>query len=698
MHRCYSSTSVLVSLFYTLFAETAFLPATLSFGNETHLTLPLINVSGTSSTAGVAPVPVSTRTLVLDFLKSGEAIPEDEVRETLADADQAISDLVREYPTHRITNDRFEYLRPNGEMLISIQTNMGEEITWMDVRHIIQGLYRYMTAGSQVEKTHYQELEFEIAVSGQEKPNIGLGLVWYLHTPEGEVQKRVTPPHPIALINEGTLQVSNETTQRPPNTTLISPGAQDVQETTIYPIPKTSLCLSFHYFGPPIPDQSVKATLQGALAKVRPFLNGPSEADPIENDAFRWILPLSREAGIPVAVTVFTYHGHVITWRQLFDVLFGLYAFTTTFGTDLHETHYQILGFRIVDNTSKRLGVGTISYFTYRTSQLAKRVEPVGNGGFLRPQSVPNVSLPDMSALSSIVYPVADTDVTLTITFLGDTRIPSLEVNRALSGAEEEIAHAVAPHSPDVGIPGTFKYISDSGRLSVNILVYGGNFITWKELDRILKGLQGFCQGDREHDRTLVFEIDIRTAFRGRVGFGTLLYVQSDPIQVEKRALATQYTVSRSPNRTSILQPSLAALAVPIPYPIPGTQIGLTFNVFGPPIPSVYVNAALTSALRNIQSHVFHHPDTPIPNGRWTRGVVMSRIWIEVVAHDGSEISWLELHIVLTAVLRFMTETGDDRCGNLGFLINRSGEGVATGRGSVVYFPDDGSSVDVTQN
>ena len=696
MRTCYSSTSVLLSIFYALFAETAFLPTTLSLDNATRLSLPVVNVSGTASTAVVAPIPVSFRRIVLAFLERGRPIPEDEVKDTLVEADRAIADLVREHPTQRITNDRFEFRRPNGNMLISIKTNIGEQITWIELSRVIQGLFRYMTPQMESMETHYQELEFEIEASDQEKPNIGLGLVWYFNAPEGDVQKRATLPSPISLLSEGAIQSSNETTQRLPNATFISPGAQDVQENTVYPIPKTSLRLSFYYFGPPIPAQSVKATLQGALAKVRPFLNGPSEADPIENDAFRWILPLSREAGIPVAVTVYTYHGHVITWRQLFDVLFGLYAFTTTFGTDLQEPHYQILGFRILDDSLRRLGVGTISYFRYGTNQLSKRDETIGNVVLLRPQSVFNASLPIESVSGSIVYPVAGTDVTLTFTFLGDTQIPPVEVNSALIGVQQEIAHMVGQH-PDARIPGAFKYTSHSHYVLINILAYAEKFMTWKELDDIVRGLLRFCQNDREHDRVLVFEIDIETTLRGRVGFGTMLYVQSDPIHVEKRELSTQSTIPRSSIRNTTSQPSLAASATPMPYPIPGTQIILTFDIFGEPIPSIYVNAALTSALRNVHPHAIHHPDSPIPNGRWSRGLAVTRIWIEIAAFDDSEISWQELEIVLTAVLRFMTELGEPHCRSLGFVINRRGEELAAGHGGVVYFPDDGSPVDIEQ-
>ena len=695
MHTSCSSTSVLLALLYALLTQTAFLPATNFLDYKTLLGSPVVNVPGTPLVADVPTTPVSSRNIVLAFLAKGPPIPEDEVKDTLIDADQAIADLARDHSTQRISNDRFEYRRPNGNMLISIRTNMGEEITWKELDRILQGLHRYMTGGIGTEETHYEVLEFEIEASGQEKPNIGLGLVWYFNPTKSDISKRAKLPLPISSMNKGTLQTLNltfqqhynQTMRRLPGINLMLPEAQDVQEATIFPIPRTSLSLSVQYFGPPIPSQSVKATLQGAMAKVRPILNGPLENDPIEDDAFRWILPLSREAGIPVAVTVFTYHGHVITWHQLFDVLYGLYAFTTTFGTDLQETHYQILGFRIEDHNSRRLGVGTISFFRSQTSQLAKRVETTDDGNSLEGPRAPTISLIDLMASNSIVYPVANTDVTLTFTFLGETPIPPLEVTSALNGALQSISYEVA-NEPDDAIPDRFRDISDGGRVATNILVYARQFITWKEIDQILKGILQFCEDDEEHDRVLVFEIDIDSAPRGRVGFGTLLYIRSDPIDVEKRALATKDTILRLPNSTIIAGPSLTSLAVPIPYPIPGTPITLTLSTFGPPIPSIYVNAAFTSALRKIETQVVHHPNDPIPNGRWGRRGAVDRIAIFFATYAGNKISWQELSSVLAAVLRFMTEAGEHRCRDLGFYIDHEGD-VATGYGSVVYFGDD---------
>ena len=525
-----SSTSVLFLLLYAYFAQAAILPATLSLRNGTILGLPVVSVPGTSSTAGVPwiPVSLSTRQMILAFIERGRSIPEKEVKETLIDADQAIAELSRNYPTQRITNDRFEYRRLNGNMLIAIQTCPGEMITWKELARILQGLYQYMTAAGgaqEITETHYQTLEFEVEARGQEKPNIAYGLVWYFDPTRNEVQKRVTLPLP----NLTSPRPSNETAIRLPSTTLVLPGTQD--EPTIFSIPQTSLTLSIYYFGPSIPARSVEATLQGAMAFVRPYLNGQTEKNPIENDAFRWILPLSRKAGIPVAVTVLSYQRHLISWRQLFDVLFGLFAFATTFGTDLPKSHYQVLGFRILDqNTLKQLGVGTISYYRSETGQLAKRVETLDHGTFLRRPNASNT--PSLDLVSSpIAYKIADTDITLTFTYLGDTPIPSLEINAALTSARARISPSVT-RTPNLDISEKFRAVSTDSRLSTNLLVYADKAITYKEVDQVLMGLARFCQEDQAHDRVLVFEIDVVGEGRGRVGFGTLLYVPPDQADV----------------------------------------------------------------------------------------------------------------------------------------------------------------------
>ena len=690
MHARCSSTSVILSLFYSLFAQTAFLSSTVSFGNETLVGLPSISVSDTAPSIGVAPITVTSRNIVLAFIAKGQPIPEDEVKSTLIEADQAIADLVRNHPTQRIQNDVFEYRRLNGNMLICIRVNLGEEITWMELNRVLQGLYRYMTAGVGTVETHYQALEFEIEASGQEKPDIGYGLVWYFKPTESEVQKSVTLPLPISSINERTFrplnltfpQPSPETLRRLLNTSLSLPGSSNVQEHTIFPIPRTSLSLSFYFFGPSIPPQSVEATLQRAIAKIRPYLNTRSEMYPIENDAFQYVLP----ASIPVAVTVFVYHHQTITWRQLFDILFGLYAFTTTFGTILEETHYQVLGFRILDLYSNKLGVGTISYPGSSSDQLAKRVETIDKRILLQRPSAPNTILEPVTVSNSIVYPVATTEIVLNFTFLGDTPIPLPKIEDALEGARQKISEKVEKY-PDKPILDRWTDTSISGRVSMNIITYLGKIITWKELDGILNGLLHFCESDHDYDRVLVFEIDIKAASWGRVGFGTLLYAQPTPKRVENRALVANDTNLQLPTQSNNLQPSLTALAMTVPYPIPGTPITLTFKNFGNPIPSVYVNAAFTSALRRIQTHVVHHPNTPIPNDRWEFRGAVSNVWITTVGYNGNKITWQVLGLVVAAVMRFMTEAGEHRCRDLGFFIDKEGE-VETGYGSVAYFPD----------
>ena len=359
---------------------------------------------------------------------------------------------------------------------------------------------------------------------GQKKPQIGLGVVWYFGPKGNQIQKRATLPFPYFTIEPS----SNETTPRLPNTTLMLPWVEDLRRAINFTIPKTSLNLSFDYLGPSIPAQSVKATLQGAMANVRPFLRPETENHRIKDDCFRWILPLGREASVPVAVAVFTYHGCLISWRQLFDVLYGLFAFTTTFGTDLQETHYEVLAFKIVDKiTSKRLGVGNISFFTSETGQLVKRVEAIGHGVSPQPQSVPRASSLNLVPPNSIPYPIAHTDITLTFTFLGITPIPAAEIDTALDAAREKIDPQVT-RTPHAKIPDRYRDVSITTRISTNVILYQHKYITYGELDDILDGLHRFCSDDPAHDRMLVFEIAIANDVGGRGAFRTFLYLPPD--------------------------------------------------------------------------------------------------------------------------------------------------------------------------
>lgn len=83
---------------------------------------------------------------------------------------------------------------------------------------------------------------------------------------------------------------------------------------------------------------------------------------------------------------------------------------------------------------------------------------------------------------------------------------------------------------------------------------------------------------------------------------------------------------------------------------------------------------------------MIHHPNSPIPDNRWERRGAVTKVWITVIAYNGNKISWQELSSVLAAVLRFMTEAGEHRCRDVGFVIDQVGE-LQTGYGSVAYFP-----------
>lgn len=295
-------------------------------------------------------VPWSFRNVVFNFTFLGDRIPKTEIENILTSADEAITKLVDQTPFESIANNRFEHYAPNGNTLISIQANIGETITWTLLFRVLQGLYRFMI-GMGAQQQHCQQLDFTIALAGQK--NIGLGIIRYFRPRDGQVRRRETFLTLIPLLNETKAHSTNE------SSSLTAPDLNGVPFD--WPIPKTSLILRIYFLGIPIPKEKVKALLQGAIAQVRPKASSRDRDEDIENGVFDWILP-SVGDGTRTGVTIFTYRYREISWEQLFQILFGLYQFSSAFDMEAKE-HYQALGFRIIDRyeIGGPLGVGSLS-------------------------------------------------------------------------------------------------------------------------------------------------------------------------------------------------------------------------------------------------------------------------------------------------------------------------------------------------
>lgn len=673
--------AVLAVLLGAILATATALPALLLQPNVT-----LLQASNATDTSRD---PLSSRKILLAFTALGESIPELEVNQTFAAAEKSIHELIDRRPEDRITDDRFEYRSQHGDMLILIATNMGEEITWAELGRVLESLYRFMTGGVGVPDAHYQSLEFKIQVLPV--VDVGFGLVWYFPPSTDSTQKRALLP-PSTSAAEGASLLRR-------NVTSLSLDRNAKDEGILYPIPRTALLLEFYFLGMPLPPDLVRSTVQGALAKVRPEMNDGHDNDPI-GGSFQHITQSRLSGDTRLAVSIFTYAYPKMTWRQLFDVLFGLFQFATSFGDNGGPEHYQILGFRIFHDELGKLGVGSISYYESRKADVTKRTqdrlrslgtETLSLQGdpkalqLYRPNTSDPRQLIDMGMVTSIssdtnapsvTWPIVGTDIELTFTFFGDP-IPTLEASSTIIGAQFYIA-PVLQQEPDAHIANNyFRYQSDDGLVVITIIPYGNRYITWRQLNYILGGLLQFCA--EHHSQVLVFEIDIGE--QGRVGFTTFLYahVNPPPSVVVKRAS----NGSRSGN-TTLVPYTGASLAFSILYPIHGTPITLVITSFGHLIPPLELGAGLTNALSKIGRSVATDTNVAIPENRYWYRDNVSRLWFVVLSMSSRHfITWQQLSWTLAGLLQWMK---GDHCRELSFEIKNKGEGMI-GFGSLGHDP-----------
>lgn len=674
-------------LFSALLATVAALPAPFSNTNTSLLQQP--NPPATSLDL------VTFRKIILAFTSFGQEIPESEVEDTFTGAERAINDLVEAHPDERITNDQFNFRREHGNTLILISANVGGSITWRELSRVLQSLHRFMSGGAGVPDEHYQALEFKI----QALPliDVGFGLIWYFPPGSAIMQKRASPPLPISIAQETDLLASNAASL------LLGPNAND--DPILYPIPRTCLTLKFYFLGVPIPADIVKFTLQGALAKVRPWLNGAHENDTITNDYYQYITPFTH--GTPrVAVTVFSYRGHSMSWRILFEVLFGLFQFATSFsGSNLKQEHYQILGFRIFEESFGKLGVGTISCYIPGEVDSVKRAQAgkeIFDGSALSRKTAPRVlQLPQVSnstplhsadarnaestsptaVATSVVWPIFGTDILLTFTFLGDP-IPPHEVTATVMGAQRYIL-PILDQSPNLPIVDNhFRYRSNDELVAISVLAYRDKVITWTKLSQVLAGMLQFCVDN--HNQVLVFEIDIGE--QGRVGFGTFLYAHASRNEraVEKRALLSTAFL---PSNAAISPSSPVGTPAAIRFPILLSQDNLLFTDHGPAIPSNELRVNLEYALKDTGLMIDEFPNQVLHSGAYE--VQDENLTITISAHTGYEITWLQLDDILLGLRDFVTGCGSHSqtyFQALDFQVNRPGQGNVA-YGLVRYTP-----------
>ena len=118
------------------------------------------------------------------------------------------------------------------------------------------------------------------------------------------------------------------------------------------------------------------------------------------------------------------------------------------------------------------------------------------------------------------------------------------------------------------------------------------------------------------------------------------------------------------------------------------SPISLTFDPFGPQIPSAAVNAAFGGAITKIHPFLQSRPDDPITNDEFHYQAVGGSVHIGVAAALRRGITWELLNIVLRRLSGFMNGVvgGRQHMQALTFEVSKGGDRV--GEGFVLYRPD----------
>lgn len=672
MHLSHVSTTTLRLVFCALITCTSSYPNPSSTVDK----IPLQVLNDSVSKIIFAPLTVATsipflyRNIEFNFTELGDSIPKREVEKLLESADQAISDLVNEHPSSPIPSNRFEHRAPGGHVLLSIQAKIGKDIAWEQLFRLLQGLYRFML-GFGLRQIHSRVLEFEFGIAGEAR--IGAGVVWYFPPRADHLSKRAGKHDLLGTNNGRLLQLSNVTD--------LEGNSQSSENAIDYRIPDTTLTLQFHFLGKAIPESYVTGTIEGAARNMSRFLDTPYADDGIDQGVFDWHLPPSGD-GSRTGMTVFSYWEKDVTWRQLSETLVGLYQFTTTGSTELQETHYQILGFRIHDRKEGLLGVGSLWHYPRGFGIVEKRANHVDQKALPSSNST-HLSKVTYKADTLILWPIRDTLVILSFSYLGET-IPSTKALETLHDAQLTIIEAVR-QKPHYAIKGdVFRHESADGHIVINILTNTGKQISWKELSQVLFGIIQFCAND--HNQVLVF--DIETA-KEKVGFGTLLYFVSSKV-TEKRSLDSTLLNS------TLLLPNQRVGAFGQLFPIPGTPDSLTFTSLGHAIPKSEVRAALSFVLNDISSFVQAVPESQVPYNKY-KYADKKGVSILISISTTQKLTWQELDEILTGLSIFMTGInplpGMDNKPHYQtstFTINMRRQGGYVGNGVVSYKPPNG--------
>lgn len=229
----------------------------------------------------------------LKFEPFGPQIPSAAVNAAFGGAITKIYPLLHTRPDDPITNDEFDYQAVSGSVHIGVVAALRHGITWQILDTVLRRVSDFMN-GAVGGRQHMQALNFEVSKGGN---RVGEGFVLYRPNP---------PLFRLKDANDTELLVS-----RSLNLSTVN--------AIHYRIPDTNTKLVFGFFGDAIPNSGVSSAFEGAHSQiVYPLSLNPTL--PVPNNRFDY----SRSG---VRITVLASRLTNMTWRQLSQILGGLYGF-----------------------------------------------------------------------------------------------------------------------------------------------------------------------------------------------------------------------------------------------------------------------------------------------------------------------------------------------------------------------------------
>ena len=413
------------------------------------------------------PPPIS-----LTFEPFGSQIPSAAVNAAFGGAVTEVQAFLRRQPDDPITNDEFNYQAVGGSVHIGIAAAQRHGITWQILNTVLRRVSDFMN-GVVGGRQHMQPLIFEIFKGGD---RVGEGFVFYRSDP------------PQLSLNDAD---------------LVARAARSLNLSTVnaihYKIPDTNTKLVFGFFGDTIPDSEVSSAFEGAHSQII-YPLGLTPSLPIPHNRFDY----SRSG---VRITVLAQRTGM-TWKQLSQILGGLYGFMTG-----PPEHIQALTCEIFE-----IGHGTKGYASiwYAPSvQVTKR-------------ALLNTTahLPLVLNVGKFIFPVPDTSIVLELKYFGIS-IPEQTLEEAIWAALDRIGRSW-PTQGSTPVPNNSFFQILKG-VKISVFAHVPHVLSWNQLHNIVWGIFLFvtgAEGGVKYYRVLSFDVD--DAHTGRMAYGTIRYRAPD--------------------------------------------------------------------------------------------------------------------------------------------------------------------------